>query len=135
MEMEVFKYRKPFETFAHYRIGKGHATLSISVDEGAVQVGVCFCHPRDNFNKGFGREVAAGRRAKASNEFSFEFQRKPGMRLTDQVRAEFEGFVLDSAVPRRLLEAGETVEWTGAPPWAIHSLTRELRRRARITVN
>lgn len=133
MEMENVKHRKPFETFAHYRIGKGHATLSVSVDEGVATVGVCFCHPRDNFSKSFGREVAAGRRIKGSSEFSFEFKRKSGVRLTDQVRTEFENFVLDSAVPRRLLAVGNEVEWAGAPPWAIHSLTRELRKRARIT--
>lgn len=114
--------RKPFETYAHYKIGKGFATLAVSVDDGLVRVGVSYCHPRDNLNKRFGRGVASSRRDIGS-DFSFEFKRLPGQRLTEQLRAEFEHFV-----------AGSTNALTvrgSAPPWIVHSLNRELRKRNR----
>lgn len=122
--------RKPFETFAHYRLGKGNVSLSISVDEGDVQVGVSFSHPRDTFSKSFGRSIAMGRRVKTSNDFSFSFKRNLEQRLTHQVRSEFEKYVADSQAPRAQLAITNLREdWTGAPSWAIHSLNREVRRR------
>lgn len=124
--------RKPFETFAHYTVGKGHVTLSIAVDEGEAQVGVVFCHPRDCFDKSFGRNVALGRRLKQSNYFSFGFTRND-QRLTAQVRSEFEQYVALSASARQAQNTGVNVDWVGAPPWAIHSLSRELRKRGRAT--
>lgn len=122
--------RKPFETFAHYKIGKGHVTLSVSVDEGNARVGVAYCHPRDGLNKGFGRTVARGRRD-TDCPFSFDFKRNK-QRLGSQLRDEFEGFVVESGRALGIVrELGSNVQ-VGAPPWAIHSLNRELRKRERL---
>lgn len=119
--------RKPYETFAHYKLGKGFATLSISVDEGDTHVGVSFCHPRDRFDKKFGRSIASGRRIKDSHEFSFDFKRN-SEKLAVQVRAEFEAYVAASSIAR-LKGGDEGTAWHGAPPWTIHGLNKELRRR------
>lgn len=125
--------RKPFETFAHYKIGKGFATLAVSVDDGNVRVGVSYCHPRDNINKSFGRDVAVARR-EIGSDFSFEFTRD-GRRLGEQLRAEFEAFVTESGRALTLLRAmNHDNTRVGAPPWAIHSLNREIRKRMRDNV-
>lgn len=133
--------RKPFETFAHYKIGKGFATLSVSVDEGNARVGVAYCHPRDGIDKGFGRHVATKRRDSDST-FSFEFKRKKDVKLGDQLHAEFESFILKAGTERakllNLIEKGvlEVRDMNevrlGAPPWIIHSLNREIRKRERL---
>lgn len=119
--------KKPFETYAHYKIGKGFATLAVSVDEGTAHVGISYCHPRDGINKRFGRNVASARRDLGS-DFSFEFERD-SRKLGDQLRSEFERFVID---------AGHTTTRatrSGAPPWIIHSLNRELRKRMIVTTD
>jgi len=128
--------RKPFETFAHYKIGKGFATLSVSVDEGHVVVGISYCHPRDGIDKSKGRAIATARRDVGS-DFSFEFQRDE-RRLGDQLRAEFEGFVVESGGALMLLrdiEKRDVRIRVGAPPWAIHSLNREIRKRERLATS
>lgn len=130
--------RKPFETYAHYKIGKGFATLAVSVDEGIARVGVAYCHPRDGINKVFGRGVARDRRD-TNSSFSFWFKRNK-QRLGSQLRDEFEHFVVEAGEQRakvqELINAGIlTVKddvRVGAPPWAVHSLNRELRKRARL---
>lgn len=129
--------RKPFSTFAHYKIGKGLVTLAVSVDEGDARVGVSYCHPRDVMDKSFGRSVAVKRRDSKST-FSFAFKRTPGVKLVEQLRMEFEKFVQKASVSKveieKLLASGSLTNERdvrlGAPPWAIHSLNRELRRRA-----
>jgi hypothetical protein len=122
--------RKPFETFAHYKVGKGFATLAVSVDEGLVNVGISYCHPRDGIDKSKGRAIACARRDVGS-DFSFDFTRN-GQKLGDQLRAEFEGFVVESGKALMLLRGIENQDVrVGAPPWAIHSLNRELRKRTR----
>lgn len=122
--------RKPFETFAHYKIGKGFATLAVSVDEGNARVGVSYCHPRDGLDKGFGRTVARGRRD-TDCPFSFDFKRNK-QRLGSQLRDEFESFVVESGRALAIVrELGNDIQ-VGAPPWAIHSLNREIRKRARL---
>jgi hypothetical protein len=134
--------RKPFETFAHYKIGKGFATLAVSVDEGFVNVGISYCHPRDYINKSYGRDVARARRDSDST-FSFSFNRTSGVKLGDQLRTEFERFVEQSGTQltkiRQLVANGILTEEdsirSGAPPWAIHSLEREVRKRNRINAN
>jgi hypothetical protein len=124
--------RKPFETFAHYKLGRGFATLAVSVDEGHTRVGVSYCHPRDGINKARGRDIAASRRDVGS-DFSFEFIRNKD-RLGNQLRAEFESFMSENrTVLLSLLSNGLEGERVGAPPWALHSFAREVKRRARIT--
>ena len=126
--------RKPFETFAHYKIGKGFATLAVSVDEGNVRVGVSYCHPRDGINKNIGRSIAAARRDSGS-DFSFDFTRDFKRKLGDQLRDEFENFVLESGEAQKILRTigDNTKVRVGAPPWTIHSLNREIRQRDRFT--
>lgn len=131
--------RKPFETYAHYKIGKGFATLAVSVDAGLARVGVSYCHPRDSINKSFGRNVATARRDIGS-DFSFEFVRD-SRKLGEQLRAEFECFVIDAGrdlmslktITAQIGEAaaveGRIEQRLGAPPWVIHSLNREIRKR------
>lgn len=126
--------RKPFETYAHYKIGKGFATLAVSVDEGHTRVGISYCHPRDGINKSYGRTVARARRD-AGSKFSFSFQRDKDVRLGDQLREKFECFIAEAGEElikvRQFIAAGLIEETTrvGAPPWAIHSLSREIRKR------
>jgi len=123
--------RKPFETYAHYKIGKGFATLAVSVDEGEARVGVSYCHPRDGINKSFGRSVAA-RRRDASSTFGFEFKRNQ-QKLGDQLRDEFESFIVEAGAASHILKNLESKEIrVGAPPWVIHSLNREIRSRNRL---
>lgn len=129
--------RKPFETFAHYKVGKGFATLAVSVDEGHARVGISYCHPRDGINKSKGRSIARARRD-VDSTFGFDFRRKNDVRLGDQLRAEFERFVVKTGKDLAMVKiyAAEGVfddsPRVGAPPWAIHSLNRELRKRARL---
>lgn len=123
--------RKPFETFAHYKLGKGFATLAVSVDEGHAVVGVAYCHPRDGINKSKGRDIAVGRRDLGS-DFSFEFTRN-AERLGVQLRTEFENFMIENRhVLLSLLSHGIDGERIGAPPWALHSFSREVRKREKL---
>lgn len=105
-----------FETFAHYKIGRGHCTLSIEVDGNSVQVGMAFCYPKDQFVKSYGRKIALGRRLKGSF-FTFEFTRNQD-RLSEQVRAEFEKHALSEEC---------------TPPWVRFSLKRELKINSKNT--
>lgn len=114
-----FFHKKPFECFAHYLIGKGHATLSSEINNGVVKVGIAFCYPGDEFNKAFGREIAAGRRKKSNHSFSFSFKCDDN-RISDQIRSQFENFVISS-----------THEHPTAPGWAVYSLRRQLKREER----
>lgn len=122
--------RDPFETFAHYRIGKGLATLSVSVDEGVVSVGAAYCHPRDKMNKSFGRKVALARRELGS-DFSFEFKRDD-TRFTEQLRHEFNNFVEASRDEYvHALQYGQKNR-VGSPPWIMFALHRQLKKQKRI---
>lgn len=128
--------RKPFETYAHYKVGRGFATLAVSVDEGFARVGVSYCHPRDGIDKGYGRAVARARRD-ADSTFSFDFKRTDGVKLGDQLRVEFERFVVEAGIELATINklvADGLIEKArvGAPPWAIHSLNREIRKRNRL---
>jgi len=133
--------RKPFETFAHYKIGKGFATLSVSVDEGNARVGVSYCHPRDGLDKAFGRTIATKRRESGSS-FSFEFKRNKQL-LGSQLRDEFEKFIVAAGIQRAKIKAlveDEVIKpplpssyvRIGAPPWIVHSLNREIRKREQL---
>lgn len=125
--------KAPYTTFAHYKVGKGYATLSISVDNGECIVGCAYSHPRDHFNKSIGRKIALGRREKQSINHSFEFSRNDS-RLSDQVRDEFEKFVLTAALARTKNQYGFGESgWVGPPPWVIHSMIRDIRRQSGFT--
>lgn len=103
--------RKAFETFAHYKLGGGYATLSVSVNEGAAKVGVSFCSPRDQFIKDRGRKVATTRRdlgAEVSYTFGFKRDQKAYPRLCDQLINEFKTFVAMKRDGKRM-----------APRWAV----------------
>ena len=76
------------EVFAHLDIGEGHATLSVMLDDDAVQVGVAFCSPHDNYEKKRGRAIASGRRASA-RRFAFGFPRVADQKLNDQLLGAF----------------------------------------------
>lgn len=133
--------RKPFETYAHYKIGKGLATLSVGVDNGDVTVGVAYCHPRDGVNKRKGRSIARGRRDIGS-DFSFSFKRSD-KKLGDQLRDEFENFVVAAGeelsdheqAAKALATVGipsKPAPRVGAPRWTIYSLGREIHRRDKL---
>lgn len=119
----------PFETYAHYKVGKGFATLAVSVDNDLVKVGIAYCHPRDRLNKGFGRIIASNRRDTGS-DFSFEFSRDLKRRLGDQLHDEFECFIIESG---HSINNGSCRSANShrrqAPLWIICSLGKEIKRR------
>jgi len=106
--------RKPYERFAHYKVGKGSVTLSASVDEGKVTIGLSFCHPRDRLNKQKGREIALGRRNCNGCDFSYSFKRND-QRLSEQLFEQFEVHATHGA----------------CPPWVRYGVRKDQKRRSR----
>lgn len=113
--------RPPFASYVHIALGrKNHTTLSYSVDQNHVNVGVSLCCSHDRFTKSVGRRISLGRREKCSEIFSFEFERN-NETMRDQLQNQFEQWVTDDHLGNCML-----------PPWVYHQVKKLRRQREKL---
>lgn len=138
LKLDADTKRPPFQTYAHFKIGAGYATLSVILDEGQVRAGIAYCSPRDHWNKSKGRKISLGRRDMEKHRYAFNFQRNDKPLIT-QLRDEFEKHATKLTIiqPKTLGEArlGEAKQRPlGAPRWAYKIICRDIKAREKLVI-
>ena len=102
-------------TFEHLIVGGGRVTLAIHIRDGLVTVGSAYCHPRDQFCKRVGRDLAVDRlfseERGAASKYRVVFNHSDGLGVRG---------IKEEAVYRFLGHAVNPSSDT--PPWAYNAM-------------